>query len=103
MRRVSEAYSQALIPHRIANATYEVRLVVRGVSDDDCVTVSALEWPRPDPSAFEIVDVVLPASFAEASGQARAETGLAVIAAATGRGESPVVVGFEDQRRGCVK
>ena len=83
MRRVSEAYSQAVIPCRIPNVTSELRLVVRGVSDDDRLTVSALEWPKPDPSSFEIVDVVLPVSFAEATGQSRAETGLAVIAAAT--------------------
>lgn len=81
MRRVSEAYSLPLIARKIPNRVSEVRLVPRGLCDDDVVTVSAVAQ-RPSPSDFEVVHVTLPNAFGEAGSQARAQTGLATIDAA---------------------
>lgn len=82
MRRVSEAYAPHLADQRVPNRTSEVRLSVCGIGVDDTVTLSVVPDPKPDPSSFELVDLILPSTFAEATGTAQADTGLAVIAAA---------------------
>ncbi len=81
MPRVSEAYSVALFAHKVPNRVAEVRLVPIALCDGDMVIVSPVA-EHPPASEFEIVHVTLPESFGRASGEARAQTGLATIDAA---------------------